>query len=88
MKVIFIMSLLLLPSSFVFADEGHSDTNNLSDDMEMFMNGEESEGSSHEGHTMTPEEHSNMTNETDSSTHNESSTEEDHSSSETGRLYA
>ena len=32
-KTILITSLLLLPSSIALADEGHSNTNNLSDDM-------------------------------------------------------
>lgn len=75
MNIISLVLLLLLPASYALADEGHS--NKVSEDVEMFMNEEQGEGVSHEGHTMTPEEHSEMMDMTDGSVHNES----DHGSS-------
>jgi hypothetical protein len=78
MVVISIVLLLLLPASYALADGGHA--NKVSEDAEMFMNEEQGEGVSHEGHTMTPEEHSemmDMTDMTDDSMHNDS----DHGSS-------
>ncbi|MBB6444397.1 hypothetical protein [Bacillus benzoevorans] len=70
MVVISIVFLLSLPASFALADEGHS--NSVSEDVEMFMSEEQGEGVSHGGHTMTPEEHSQMTDMTDGSAHNQS----------------
>jgi len=68
LKFLVLTALLLLPVSFAQADEGHSHSNNLSEDIKMFMNDEQSVGGSHEGHSMTSEEEGN-----NSSTHDESS---------------
>jgi hypothetical protein len=68
--------LLLVPSSIALADEGHSHSKNLSDDIQSFKDGEESEDSP-DDHNMSPDEHNNMT-ETESSDHVESNAEGRH----------
>lgn len=77
LRIVAILGLLLFPASYAFADEGHSHENNLSEDIELFMNGEESTNNGHDAHNMSPEEHSNMT-ETESSGHNDSGAEGGH----------
>lgn len=77
LRIVIIMAILfLVPSSITSADEGHSHSNDLSDDIELFKGGVESEDS-HDEHNMSPEEHKNMT-ETESSGHDESSAEGGH----------
>ncbi|WP_141432569.1 hypothetical protein [Bacillus sp. 03113] len=66
LKLMLIISLLLLPSSIVSADEGHSNKTDVSKDMEMFMNGEHNDGNSHEGHSMNSGGQEHSTNESGS----------------------
>lgn len=53
--------LLLAPVSNVFADEGHSHSKDLYDDIQSFKGGERNIEGHHDEHNMSREEHNSMT---------------------------
>ncbi|RTR28142.1 hypothetical protein EKG37_17730 [Robertmurraya yapensis] len=77
LRVFVVTALLLYPASYALADEGHDDIKEITEDIEMFKDGEVSGDGTHNEHNMTSDEHSDM-NGTESSEHNDATSEGGH----------